>query len=595
MVHVCHPSSGSLTKAGSCTNMPIIILLLTPVHTTAACGYTIPNFLVISLHAGDNTSLFDVLHEKLAAFYLRRVDDRAWPPVSVTNFVDLTLMNDNISWRTTLQDSIDNIINDQDSVSYAALTSNFRGRRRARRDRYDTKNLNLILLEGRTGCGKTTFMIRVSRDWANGEYWQQKLLIFVQLGRLEASNVDLTYIVQCACPSFDQRDIASLHEIIGEHEGANVVFAFDGLDEYCTNENDVVTSIIKGEKLPNAVVIVTSRPAASQKFRRYASKKMEVVGFLQHNVKEYIQNYFAIAPDKADNLISLLEEHPNLMNMCYLPLHAAMLAFLYETDECLPETETEIYAHFTRSILLRSIQRRTGMCGHMKSHKDLVGRDKILFQNICKLAFKAVINLVQTFKDSDIKDSGIDADSFGNDESTLGLIVVDRYFMKYGCDATYTFLHQTFKEYLAAIHISNLDDCELKALIDKQSNNDKLLVVWRFLCGMMDFSKPFTIKLFDHLLEKVSSDSLTNIHFAHESQDILPCKSVIKMYQGTLKFSNKHLRPLDCTSIGYIISKSESEVNQVQLVFKHCDFTKIGLQALFHRIGNNCQISLNVQ
>lgn len=313
-------------------------------------------------------------------------------------------------------------------------------------------------------------------------------------------------------------------------------------------------------------------------------------------MKEYIQNYFAATPDKADDLISHLEGHANLMNMCYLPLHVAMLVFLYETDKCLPETETEIYAHFTRSILLRSIQRRTGICGHMKSHKDLMGRDKILFQNICKLAFKAVINSVQTFKSSDMIDSGIDAGSSGNDNSTLGLIVIDRYFMKYGCDATYTFLHQTFKEYLAAIHISDLNDSELKALIDKHSDNDKLLVVWRFLCGMMDFSKPFTIKLFDHLLERISSDSLTNVQFAHESQEVLPCKNVIKMYQGTLKFTNKHLSPLDCASIGYVVNKSESEFAQVQLVFKHCDFTKIGLQTLFHRISNdNCLISLNIQ
>ena len=540
--------------------------------------------------------MFEVFHEKLAAFYLRRVDDRAWPPVSVTNFVDLTLMKDNISWRTTLKDSIDSIVKDQNSVSYAALSNDFEGRRRARRDRYDTKNLNLILLEGRTGCGKTTLMIRISRDWANGEYLRRKLLIFVQLGRLEASlNVNLTNILQCACPSFDQKDIASLYEIIGEREGVNAVFAFDGLDEYCPIENNVITNIIKGEILPNALVIVTSRPAASQKFRRYASKKMEVVGFLQHNVKEYIQNYFATTPDKADDLISHLEGHANLMNMCYLPLHVAMLAFLYETDKCWPETETEIYAHFTRSILLRSMQRRTGVCGHMKSHKDLMGRDKILFQNICKLAFKAAIDSLQTFNDSDIKDSGIDADSSGNDESTLGLIVVDRYFMKYGCDATYTFLHQTFKEYLAAIHISDLADPELKALIDKNGDNNKLLVVWRFLCGMMDFSKPFTIKLFDHLLERVSSDSLTNIHFAHESQNVLPCKNVIKMYQGILTFTNKRLSPLDCASIGYVINMSESEFNQVQLIFKHCDFTKIGLQTLFHRIGNDCQISLTIQ
>ena len=503
--------------------------------------------------------------------------------------------------RTTLKDSIDSSVKDQNNVSYAALARDFEGRRRARRDRNDSKNIKLILFEGRTGCGKTTLMIKISRDWANGEFLRGKLLIFVKLGRLEtSSDVNLTNIIQCACPTFDQKDITSLCEMIRERDGLNAAFIFDGLDEYCTIKTSIVTDIIKGETLPNAHVIVSSRPAASQKFRRYASKKVEVVGFLQHNVKEYIRNYFAATPDKADELINHLERHANLMNMCYLPLHVAMLVFLFETDKCLPETETEIYNHFTRSILLRSIQRRTGTCGRMESHKELMGKDKILFQNICKHAFKAAINSLQTLDYSDIKDIGIDADITGGDESTLGLIVVDRYFMKYGYDATYTFLHQTFKEYLAAIHISELDDSDLKALISKHSTNNDLLVVWRFLCGMLDFeSKPFTIKLFDHLIERVSSDPLTYVCFAHESQHVLPCNSVIKMYQGTLKFNNKHLSPLDCARIGYVITNStEREFSQLQLIFKHCNFTKIGLQTLFHRITvgtDQCQISLNIQ
>lgn len=208
----------------------------------------------------------------------------------MTNFIDLKLMDDNRGWRTTLKDSIDSSVKDQNSVSYAALTRDFEGRRRVRlRDRNDSKNIKLILFEGRTGSGKTTLMIKISRDWANGEFLRGKLLIFVKLGRLEtSSDVNLTNIIQCACPTFDKKDITNLCEMIREHEGLNAAFIFDGLDEYCTTKTSVVTDIIKGKTLPNARVIVSSRPAASQKFRRYAGKKVEVVGFLQHNVKEYI-------------------------------------------------------------------------------------------------------------------------------------------------------------------------------------------------------------------------------------------------------------------------------------------------------------------
>ena len=61
-------------------------------------------------------------------------------------------------------------------------------------------------------------------------------------------------------------------------------------------------------------------------------------------------------------LRTYLEHHPNVMHMCYLPLHMAMVTYLYDVEGAsLPQTETEIYNHFTLSTLLRSICKRGEM------------------------------------------------------------------------------------------------------------------------------------------------------------------------------------------------------------------------------------------
>ncbi len=43
-----------------------------------------------------------------------------------------------------------------------------------------------------------------------------------------------------------------------------------------------------------------------------------------------------------------LEQHPNVLHMCYLPVHAAMICFLSSKLEAnIPQTETQIYEQFT--------------------------------------------------------------------------------------------------------------------------------------------------------------------------------------------------------------------------------------------------------
>ena len=132
---------------------------------------------------------------------------------------------------------------------------------------------------------------------------------------------------------------------------------------------------------------MASRPAASQKYRRDATKCIEVLGFLKQQIHQYIVSYFVGDEEKVLGLSTYLEHHPNIMHMCYLPLHMAMIAYLYEIEGAsLPQTETEIYNHFTLSTLLRSIRKRNGLEIDeeytLLSFEDLSPDDLTLFLNL---------------------------------------------------------------------------------------------------------------------------------------------------------------------------------------------------------------------
>ena len=489
----------------------------------------------------------------------------------------------------------------------------------------DIEHCRFVLLEGRPGSGKTTLMNKISCDWAKGEILSSKLLVFVPLRRLNIERDNSLFtILRVSCPnqSVSMDDIEYLVSDINQKQGEGVVFAFDGLDEYVprfyekkvpnTSKKgyevimvDDVFETLKGQRLIKASIIVTSRPAACKEFRQHARKRLEVVGFLKPQIIQFVHHYFDDDKHRAQQLTTHLEQHPNLMNMAYLPLHCAMLAFLFEEDTFLPETETEFYKYFTLSTLLRSIRKREGRITTIMSFDQLPGEDKLIFYKVCKLAFNATIESKQVFTSTDVK--SVLSDIRKGDMSRLGLVVMDRYFMKFGFNETYTFLHLTFQEYLAAVHIAGLSTSQRIEVIKAHRNKQHLSVVWRFLCGIMDFNNRSTkytfksqvgrllcgtvntgsassIDTFELLMER-NKDKLLQLQCCYESQHSSPCSYIIRACGGHIGFKDRNLSSSDCVSIGYAINKSNYQA--VNLIFNNCSISSEGVEACLKQIGDH--------
>ena len=122
----------------------------------------------------------------------------------------------------------------------------------------------------------------------------------------------------------------------------------------------------------------------------------------------------------------------------------------------------------------------------------------------------------QVFSASDVQNLvSKQSNDTGNDESTLGLVVVDRCFVKYGLEEIFTFLHLTFQEYLASCYSVSRSADELKLIIAKYGGDDKLGIVWKFYCGMTQFSDKQTMDNFEQFFNKNKSNVLLPVSYTH--------------------------------------------------------------------------------
>ena len=524
--------------------------------------------------------------KKLADFYLSQEHSTdAWPPLKLVHFVQLSLVKQeeyatNIRLRT-IQKTVDEVYGQKININFRDIFKK-------------VEHGSLILFEGRPGSGKTTLMVKISCDWARKEILCSKIMLFIRLRHLPKSrDIYLHDLVRNACGSFTPEDVNDLSSYIEGRLGEDVVFVLDGFDEYAPGASidNYVSKLISKQVNSRSTTIVSSRPAATQHFRQDATMWVEVVGFLKEQVIQYIRCYFEKSKERSDKLIEHLELHPNLMNLCYLPLHCAMLVFFFTLDTPLPTTETEFYKDFTLSLLTRGVRKQEDShtrprVGVLESFDYLPNKTKVVFNEICKLAFEATIASQQVFEKSKIQSIC----SLVNSEDNLGLVVTDRYFVRTGVDESFTFLHLTLQEYLAAVYIAGLDETEQVSIVTARYK--RLSVTLLFLFGILDHSNESTKNLFKLMLECTCNDLMFHFRCAYESQHSITCacSDILKFHQHNLKFVNTI--PSDLFYISFVLKTADFD--SISLCFENCNFSKDEAFSLLQAVRDR-QLSLTIK
>jgi len=297
-----------------------------------------------------------------------------------------------------------------------------------------------------------------------------------------------------------------------------------------------------------------------------------VFGFKKEQISEYI-DIFPFEEEeenctsdtsitKASQLKEYLHSHPNIHDMCYLPIHAAMICFLHQFSKNVSPTQTKMYEEFTVSIIHRLLARQED-CLALESLKDLKGVHAQYFKDLCHLAYEMTMNSKQVISSQELKGRLGGRGRF-SEETGLGLLTICPTLQNTGLHENYAFLHLTFQEFLAAYYIANyLDGNKQIWLIERHFNYHIMKTVWRFYSGL-DNSKHSKKKLLNLLSLRVRHKLFEVFHYALESQQKHICDEVIKCKYQQLVFRGT-VKPSDLIAVNYVITTSSHPIARLEI------------------------------
>ena len=343
-----------------------------------------------------------------------------------------------------------------------------------------------VLLLASAGCGKTTLMTKYCPlMWSNGELWadQFDLVICGELRNEEIRRANGVGDLLGGWSSVGIENVDDRQRIVDfvvDHPH-RVCLILDGLDETkLASCSSFVQAVLRGEKLCGIRLVLTSRPCDDVFSLCEAhpfSQRVELVGFLPSDVKEYVKR--VLNEEKATELLDVIEEDISLASVMSTPYFASRVCELFTWSGSIPRCVSHIF----ELMILQIAERRC-----MKSYKTWtdvpchVQRDIL---DLGEFAFRMLVSQQLCFSESQLKEHSLSVEGI-----SLGMLVTCEPGTAAGRERQYRFSHLVLQESLSALFValsSRVYPAKLVRLVEALgAGSGHLSMFWQLLASYLD-------------------------------------------------------------------------------------------------------------
>ncbi|MFH7243925.1 MAG: NACHT domain-containing protein [Spirulina sp.] len=320
-----------------------------------------------------------------------------------------------------------------------------------------------LMILGKPGAGKTTFMKRLAIFCNEGDFQPQRVPVFVTLKEYAEAEgkPKLQVFIQNQWKACGAKEPNALEAIL---KAGQALVLLDGLDEVQEADHDRVLQDIKTftQQFRDCQCVITCRIAAREYiFETFT--EVEVADFDQEQIAEFATKWFEVKqyPDKKDAFLEELEDNRPIRELAITPILLTLLCLIFEEKSSFPRKRSELYQEGIDLLLKKWDHQRNIKRDIAYKRLLLLHKKELLYQ----LAFETfeqgnyffkqltveqhIIRYIRNLPEASEDEEALRLDS----EAVLKSIEAQHGLLIERARGIYSFSHLTFHEYFTTQHI----------------------------------------------------------------------------------------------------------------------------------------------